>query len=94
MPNFTSGGRYGATFIDKAFLEWMQPRLENLDILPKDFSTGGHFVPVPKGRVILERFERIKQAFDGTGEGNIQLPRGTIVTADYEDDGGIVKLTA
>jgi len=93
LPNFTSGGRYGATFIDKAFLEWLHPRLENLDILPNDFGTGGHFVLMPKGRVILDRFERVKQAFDGTGEGNIQLPRGTVVTADHEDNGGIIKLT-
>ena len=93
MPNFILGGRYGATFIDKAFLEWLHPRLENLDILPKDFGTGGHFVLMPKGKVILDRFERVKQAFDGTGEGNIQLPRGTVVTADHEDNGGIIKLT-
>jgi hypothetical protein len=93
LPNFISGRKCGATFIDKAFLEWLHPRLENLDILPKDFGTGGHFVLMPKGKIILERFERVKHAFDGTGQGNIQLPRGSIVPADHEDNSGVIKLT-
>jgi hypothetical protein len=93
LPNFISGGRCGATFIDKAFLEWLHPRLENLDILPKDFGTGGHFVLKEKGNIILERFEREKHAFDGTGQGNIQLPRGSVVPPDHEDNSGVIKLT-
>jgi hypothetical protein len=90
-----SGDKCGATFIDRAFLEWLLPRLENLDIRPQDFSTGGHMVLMPKGRVLLERFEKVKHLFNGTGDGQITLPRGTIVAADYEDSiiNGVLTLT-
>jgi len=52
-------------------------------------------VLMPKGRVLLERFEKVKHAFNGTGEGQITLPRGTIVAADYEGSiiNGVITLT-
>jgi hypothetical protein len=95
LSNCTAGGKCGATFIDQAFFEWLQPRLENQELLPRDFRTGGHFILTPKGRVLLERFERVKHAFSGTENGDISLPRGTIVTADQQDgiDNGVISLT-
>ncbi|KAF4625147.1 hypothetical protein G7Y89_g13022 [Cudoniella acicularis] len=90
-----TGDKYGATLIDRAFLEWLEPRLENLDLQSKDFGNGGHVILMPKGRVLLERFEKYKHAFTGTEEANITLPRGTVVAADYEDGlgSGVIKLT-
>ncbi|KAH0537284.1 hypothetical protein FGG08_005909 [Glutinoglossum americanum] len=95
VGGITAGGKYGATFIDREFLEWLQPRLTNLDIQAKDFGTAGHFVLMPKGRVLLERFERVKHAFSGTEKGDISLPRGTIVSADQQDglESGVISLT-
>ncbi|KAI9786203.1 MAG: hypothetical protein M1839_007613 [Geoglossum umbratile] len=89
-----TGGKYGATFIDQEFLEWLQPRLTNLDILPGDFGTGGHFVLNPRGKVLLDRFERVKHAFNGTNTGDITLPRKTIIAEGQQDDirSGVIHL--
>jgi hypothetical protein len=89
------GKKCGASFIDQEFLKWLQPRLQNLDILPQDFNTGGHMVLMPKGRVLLERFEKVKHAFNGKGEGQITLPRGTIPNPEYEESivNGVITLT-
>jgi hypothetical protein len=84
-----AGGKYGSTFIDRAFLEWLQPKLENQKLLPKDFRTGGHFVLTPMGRVLLRRFEPYKHAFSGTESADITLPRDTVVAAGQQ--GGIVN---
>lgn len=56
--------------------------------MSKDFSNSGHFVVTRMGRVLLERFQRIKHDFNGSGTGDIALLRGTIVREDQQD--GIV----
>jgi hypothetical protein len=52
-------------------------------------------VLMPKGRVLLERFEKVKHAFNGKGEGQITLPRGTIPNPEYEESivNGVITLT-
>ena len=95
MSNCIAGKKCGATFIDHAFLEWLRPRLQNQDLLPKDFLTGGHFVVTSVVRVVLERFERVKHAFNGTQPGDFSLPRGAIVAEGQEDglQSGVISLT-
>ncbi|KUJ12158.1 uncharacterized protein LY89DRAFT_688619 [Mollisia scopiformis] len=90
-----TGDKCGGTFIDKAFLDFLAPRLANLDIDPETVGTGGHMVFKPRSRVLLERFERIKHAFTGTGDASLTLPRGTKVVAGYEDSivNGVLTLT-
>lgn len=91
------GDKCGSTNIDRAFLEWLEQKLENLDILAKDFGTGGHFILKPIGRMLLGRFEAIKHDFNGTEGGEIALPRGTQVRADQETNGldtGVISLSA
>ena len=83
--NNIAGGRYGATFIDRAFLEWIQPKLPDLDILPTDYGAAGHFVLMPKGRILLERFQTIKHAFNGTGSNNIITPRPDTVGTEEQE---------
>lgn len=63
--------------------------------MPQDVSTGGHLVLTPKGRVLLERFERVKHAFNGTGDSQLTLPRGNVVNQDYQDSivNGVMTLT-
>jgi hypothetical protein len=89
------GSKCGATFIEREFVAWLQPRLKNLDIMPQDVGTGGHLILMPKGRVLLERFEKVKHAFNGTGDSQITLPRGTVVNEDYQDSivNGVMTLT-
>lgn len=90
-----TGAKCGGTFVDQAFLEFLQPRLLNLDIDPDAVGTGGHMVFKPRSRVLLERFERIKHAFNGTGDSQLTVPRGTKVAPGYEDSivNGVLTLT-
>jgi hypothetical protein len=62
--------------------------------MAKDF-TGGHYVLTPMGQVLLERFESVKRAFDGTNDGNITLPSQATVRQQFEDEigTGVVHLT-
>lgn len=63
--------------------------------MSKDFSTSGHLVVMKMGRVLLERFERVKHGFSGTGDGDVSLPRGTNVREDQQDGivDGVITLT-
>jgi hypothetical protein len=69
--------------------------LSNLDIDPETVGTGGHMVIRPMSRVLLGKFERIKHAFNGTGDAQLTLSRGTKVVAGYEDSitNGVLTLT-
>lgn len=66
-----------------------------MDIDPDAVGTGGHMVFKPRSRVLLERFERIKHAFNGTGDSQLTVPRGTKVAPGYEDSivNGVLTLT-
>jgi hypothetical protein len=70
-----SGEDYGATLIDRTFLEWLDDKIENLSIRPEDYARGGHIVLDKKGTLLLRRFEPIKRRFNGTGNNYLQLPR-------------------
>ncbi len=50
----------------------------------------------PRSRVLLERFERVKHAFNGVDDAQLTLPRGTEVAPGYEDSilNGVLTLTA
>ncbi|KAF2671475.1 hypothetical protein BT63DRAFT_453870 [Microthyrium microscopicum] len=90
-----SGSKVGAIFVDRAFLEWADVRLKNLNLAPSDYGNGGHFAITPAGKAFLDRFERIKHAFNGTGGGEVQLPRGTEVEEAYQEScaSGVLTLT-
>ena len=61
-------------FIDRAFLEWIEPKMLNLDIKATDLGAAGHVVLKPLGKVLLDRFEDRKRAFDNGDTFDIQLP--------------------
>lgn len=68
LSNRIVGRKCSASFIDRAFLEWRQPKMEDQELVSKDFRTSSHFIMMKMGRILLERFERVKQRFqrDGT----------------------------
>jgi hypothetical protein len=70
-----SGEDYGATLIDRTFLEWLGDKIENFSIRPEDYARGGHFVLDKKGTLLLRRFEPLKRKFSGTEDNYLQLPR-------------------
>jgi len=74
----------------------LQPKLQDVDLTPQNFATGGHlaFSSIPKN--LLKQFEPIKCAFDGSNTSTIQLRRGTKVAPGNEAtvQGGSVNLTA
>jgi hypothetical protein len=92
-----SEGKYGAKLIDKEFLKWLQQRLETSDILAQDFGNAGdgQFMLVPKGRILLERFERPKHVFSGTESSDISIPRGILVATGQQSilESGSISLT-
>jgi hypothetical protein len=57
--------------------------------------TGGHYVLTPMGQVLLDRFEAVKRAFDGSNGGNITLPSYATIREEFEDEigAGIAELT-
>lgn len=69
--------------------------MSNLDIDPETVGTGGHMVIRPMSRVLLGKFERIKHAFNGAGDAQLTLSRGTKVVAGYEESitNGVLTLT-
>lgn len=96
LSHSSLGDECGATFIDRAFLEWLQPKLQDVDLTPENFTTGGHLAFEPTPRFLLRQFEPIKHAFDGSQTSNFQLRRGTKVAPGNEAtvQGGSVNLTA
>ncbi len=72
-------------------------RLENLDLIPKGYGTGGHFISGPNARQLLNTFEKDKHAFSGEESASIALPRKAKVRAEYQDgdedlDSGQIQL--
>jgi hypothetical protein len=75
-------------------MEWLRPRLEDQELLPRDFQLGGHFVLTPVVRILLERFERVKHAFSGTEGADFSLPRGALIAESQEGpESGVISLT-
>ncbi|KAI9769806.1 MAG: hypothetical protein M1840_003800 [Geoglossum simile] len=88
------GDKFGAALIDKEFLRFLESRVENLEIFPKDYANSGHFVLTPQGKHVLEEFERTKHGFNGERGGDITIPRGAILVTDGEDEEtGALSLT-
>jgi hypothetical protein len=90
-----SGDKCGATCVDRAFLEWLEPKVQNLNISPRDVGNGGHFVITKEGCILMSRFERVKHAFDGEIGGEVQLHRGATARPGQEENvvGGKISLT-
>lgn len=87
MIDKTDGAECGATFIDKAFMEWLEPMLvgvkkeagrreeRDVRLISQDVKTGGHFVFQPLARSLLrDYFESIKENFDTREDRDVQLP--------------------
>ncbi|KAK0705690.1 hypothetical protein B0H67DRAFT_389369 [Lasiosphaeris hirsuta] len=71
-----SGDYCGATFIDRAFLKWIESKITNIDMRAQEHGTGGHFVHEAKRNTILDRFEKCKRQFTGTETNILTMPRG------------------
>ncbi|KAK3311887.1 hypothetical protein B0H66DRAFT_486708 [Apodospora peruviana] len=90
-----SGARCGATFIDQAFIKWIESKTTNIGITSNALGTGGHFVLRPQGRTILRRFESCKRQFTGTEMNTLTLPRSTIVDPTFTQcANGLLTITA
>lgn len=89
FSNCIEGGEYGATFVDRAFLDWLRPKLMDKDLIPIDFLTRGHYIMSPILRVLLARFEIVKHAFEGTQHADLTIPRGISLDNDQVKDGDI-----
>ncbi|KAI9777865.1 MAG: hypothetical protein M1839_008542 [Geoglossum umbratile] len=86
--NCNAGGYCGARFVDREFLEFIQARVNNLD-----FGTSCHPYLTPMARRFLDLFEGVKNAFNGTNEGDISLPRRATIAAGYQDNMGSGVMT-
>jgi hypothetical protein len=89
------GDECGASFIDREFLAWLQPKLEGVTLLPENFGTGGHSTLGKLSNLLLERFESIKSTFDENPKGVLQLPRGITIAEGHEETikAGVVTLS-
>jgi len=81
------GSECGSTFVNKAFLQWLEPRLiavkresagavteREVRLISRDVKTGGHSTLEPLGKLMSDRFEVVKHRFDDIENTNIQLP--------------------
>jgi hypothetical protein len=64
----------GSTYVDEAFLEWLEPKLLNVRLLSQNTHTGGHMVFEPLSKDLLIDFQAAKHSFDAVDSANIQLP--------------------
>ena len=95
LADYLEGDECGAVFIERAFLAWLQPMLQNVTLLPENFGTGGHSTLGKLSNVLLRRFESIKTTFDDKPKATLELPRDIKVVEGYEDiiTGGVVTLS-
>lgn len=91
-----TGAKCGAILIDQAFMEFLQSRVENIGMDPEDVGTGGHMVLNPIAKLLLDRFQKVKHAFEGTQDGQLILPKNAKVVPGAEDSiaQGELTLTA
>jgi hypothetical protein len=73
-------------------LDYFQPKVEN-DIMEKSINSAGHVAALPMGRILLNRFQIIKHSFNGTGTGDIDLPRDIKIMPEHEEELGEGTLT-
>jgi hypothetical protein len=77
------GAKCGATFVDRAFRDWLKGKLGDADFQilvggSYESDIGSHTIVEPLMRNIMEDFEVIRKNFKGTGiprEVYIALPR-------------------
>jgi hypothetical protein len=82
LANPSTGAECGATFIEKAFLEWLEAKLDGVRLVPQAVATGGHSIFEPLTKELLRRFRVLKHKFDEVPSGSVQLPR------EYRDSNG------
>lgn len=98
-----AGRRCGATFIDKAFIEFVRARLGKEEWAKvtgseDNCATGDHNIVNPKVRMLQAQFEPIKNQFDGKEHNHswpIQLPSGIGINDSVESGilNGAIKVT-
>ena len=95
LADLFKGDECGAAFIERAFLEWLQEKLEEVTLLPENFGTGGHSTLGKLSNLLLSRFEVIKKSFDEKPNSVLQLPRGIKVAEGHEETikAGVVTLS-
>ncbi|MCJ1312954.1 hypothetical protein MMC25_006630 [Agyrium rufum] len=84
-----TGGNFGATLIDKAFLDWLRPRILNLNLSSNADSRNGLHVMGPIGGNLVENFQRVKHSFTGDptqGPFVVTVPSDALVSTRYRDD--------
>jgi hypothetical protein len=79
------GATVGATTVDRAFLSWLESRLGNLDIRPAEYGKGGHYILMPRGNLLLNKFEVFKRNFTGSESYDLPIPRDVTITSTEED---------
>jgi hypothetical protein len=84
-----SGHQCGATYIDRAFVDWCQEKLVNLQSYENDYGSGGHYIMEHKLRLLLKRFEPHKHRYNGNKNATINIPRD-LIFKDQDDDQGVV----
>ncbi|KAK5653400.1 hypothetical protein OQA88_8885 [Cercophora sp. LCS_1] len=92
---YISGAHCGATFIDRAFINWFESKITNANIRSHKTGADGQLVLDTRGTTILNRFERFKRQFTGAETNTLTLPSGFQVVAgfpQYAD--GLLTITA
>ncbi|KAH8656646.1 hypothetical protein BGZ60DRAFT_567767 [Tricladium varicosporioides] len=91
-----SGGKFGATLIDKSFLEYLDGKILNVNNTPTDCGSGGHFISTPLDRIFLDKFQIVKHSFKGTNDFTIEIPDDAELAPDSPDivQGGELPLTS
>ncbi len=54
----------GATFVDRAFLAWLEPKFLSVKFANQDITPGGHFILGPLPELLINRFRELKESFD------------------------------
>lgn len=95
LADYLVGDECGAAFVERAFLEWLQPKLEGVTLMPNNFGTGGHWTLGKLSNLLLDRFELIKKDFDKKPNSVLELPRNTKVAEGQEEiiRNGVVTLS-
>jgi len=71
--------------VDRAFLRWLETKLENLDISPAEYGKGGHYILTPMANSLLTRFETFKHNFTGSESYDLTVPRRAVIISNEED---------
>lgn len=89
------GANCGATFIDRAFINWVESKITNVNLRSQKTGADGQLVLDPKGTTIMSRFERCKRQFTGSETNTLTLPRDLQVVPGFPQfSNGLLTITA